>query len=371
MRWSIGFVCIASLISSPVFAQGLKGLGGKGILKGGGLLSVDPKAVAFERELLGLLNELRGEVHEPLVSNASLVGFSRGESVRIAKSGAKEMRTSAGRIKKRNLAPHGHYIRFAYGAQAKAIVGQLKADSAWLDALTGDFAEVGIGAHWVDDPGFFQVTVLLARNPDPMLGKPGLSMAQTDPVMHETLPAVKVCYDKALTDNPNLSGKAIFKIVIGQDGAVKSTAVSKSIGHIGFDECAVLILRGLKFPRPYKGKPVVLKHPFAFNPPQGDRRLGKLKERHIRQAFRGARNDFVACYDRRLKAKPNLAGNIELSLTVLPNGRVSQLRTSKDEPGDLPLTSCILKRAQRIRFPKPKFGGEVDLVYPVSFAKGL
>ena len=48
-------------------------------------------------------------------------------------------------------------------------------------------------------------------------------------------------------------------------------------------------------------------------------------------------------------------------------GKPSLLRVSLDEIGDKALTACILARAAKVRFPRPKHGGEVGVEYPLHF----
>ena len=47
---------------------------------------------------------------------------------------------------------------------------------------------------------------------------------------------------------------------------------------------------------------------------------------------------------------------------------VSGPAQAEDEPRDVPLSSCVLKRAKELRFPAPDHGGEVDISYPLYFA---
>ena len=214
---------------------------------------------------------------------------------------------------------------------------------------------------------YFQVAVMLTRSPDPMAGKPGLAREQTDSIMQRNMFRFKQCYDYALEEDPNLKGQIVLKVVIGPAGSVSEASLLRKMGNGTFDTCALTVARSLQFPKPYKGKPVTLNHPMAFSPAHGTRRRGKLTRTQIDGAFSRARYDFKRCYESRLKAKPQLHGKIVIAFTVRPDGGVTKVRLTEDQPADLTLSNCVLKRAKELRFPRPEHGGEVDLEYPLNF----
>ena len=126
------------------------------------------------------------------------------------------------------------------------------------------------------------------------------------------------------------------------------------------------MVRKLRFPKPYKGKPVTLDHPMRFSPPQGNRRIGKLSRSEIDRAFMRYRHDFQTCYEKRQKSNKLLKGTINVKLTVLPDGRVTKVLL--ENPFDSALAECLKPFINRMRFTRPKHSGEVDVVYPLKFA---
>ncbi len=347
-----------------------KGLGQPGGLgAGGGLLKVDPKASALENALLQQVNDLRKKKKlPPMAMSARLRTLMRKESAMAAKGDPAAAKIHE-RIKTQGMAPYGYMVSAVYGTDAAELFKGLKKDKKIVEAMLKEYVSAGIGALWVpDEPPYYQVTVLFAQEPDPMAGKSGLTKAQTDPVMRAATPRFKGCYDQALKRNPNIGGSMLVKIVIGAGGKVSQSVVLQSLKDVDLDVCLTTVARGLTFPAPYKGKPVTLNHPFAFAPPQGGRRLGKLSDGQLNGVFSRARSSFRRCYDDRLVKKPKIGGEIILALTVLPSGDTKNVRLSEDEIGDLPLAKCILSLAQELRFPRPKFNGEVDVTYPLSFA---
>ena len=351
------------LVPGTLWAQGLKGLG-----LPGGLHKTDPKVMAFEAELLNKINVLRQKKKLAALKMDSRVrGFARREA-ELAATGDPTAKSIKDRIKGRGLAPYGFQMQYAFGATSARVLKDLQKNRAMEQALIGEFVRVGIGAFWVpiEEP-YFQVLVLLPRDPDPMAGEPGLSPAQTNKVMHAAMPRIKKCFDKALKSNPNLRGEVLLQLVIGKAGTVESVKEIKGLGAPAFDVCAMEIVKGLQFPKPYKGKPVTLNHPMRFSPPQGDRRLGKLTTTQIKGTFSRVSIRFRKCYDERVKKKPELKGTIELALTVRRDGGLKDLRVISDDIEDEPLNACVLKVARELHFPRPKHDGEVDLTYPLRF----
>lgn len=351
-----------------VWAQGLAGLGPPG-----GLTAVDSKAVRVEDDLLQIINGLRTKKGKtPFGMDERLRRFSRNEA-KMAAIGAPGASQTGQRIKAQKLAPVGHHFHFTYGSKAGAILKGMKKDAATRAALIGEFSRIGIGAFYVPDTKpYFQVALLLVRDPDPWGAKPGLSRQQTDPVMDQAAGRIKECYDNALKRNPNLIGNVSFQIVVAGDGSVSSAHFMKSLNAMEFDLCAIKVVETLRFPKPYKGKPVTLTHPMRFTPPHGDRRLGTLSETQIRGAFRKASYDFRKCYNAASKKTPKLKGTLTVALVVQPDGSHKGLKVVNDELGDKAMSRCVLTRIREVRFPRPKYGGEVDVTYPLVFepAKG-
>ena len=335
---------------------------------GGGLATLNPKAMAVESDLLNAVNALRRKSkQQPLAMEMRLRLFARKEA-----EGAARGDPTAGavhdRVKQQGMAPYGYFLQSVYGTSAADLLKRLRADAATRAALVDSYAKAGIGAFYVPaDPPYFQVLLLLAAEPDPMAGKPGLSTEQTNPVIQRAMPAISRCYDRALERNPNLRGKVLFSIVIGGDGRATETTLLNSLGEADLDVCMLQVVRGLQFPKPYKGKAVTLNHPIQLQPPQGDKVVGKLTAAQIRATFDRATFELTQCYEGRLAERPRLAGKMVLALTVLATGEVTRVRFTEDALGDGPLAQCILAVATALRFPRPSYGGEVDVTYPLNF----
>jgi len=349
---------LAAVLGAP---QGLP-------LTGGLRKAADPKVVAFELAVHNALNETRAKAAQTtLTLDERLRAFARAEA-ELAATGNPSAATVGERIKQHVLAPYGHYLQFSFGVDATKLVADLIKDKAVRANLTGDFAKAGIGAFFVPaDKPYYQVALLLVREPDPMAGKPGLSPTQTDPVMSTAMPAFAACYDGALKEDPNLRGDVVLQVVIGAGGKVDAAKWLKAIGRPAFDDCGLGVGRGLVFPAPYKGKPVTLNHPMRFTPPQGNKRVGRLTPAQLSSGFTRAQGDFKACYDERVKMKPTLGGTLTLALRISADGAVDAVDVLQDELADGDLAACVVARARSLRFAVPEFAAPLDVTYPLRF----
>ena len=275
------------------------------------------------------------------------------------------------RIKKQSIAPHGYHFQFLAGPTEKSVVDAVRRDRALTDALEGDFARIGVGAFLAPaDKPFFQVMILLAKDIDPRAGKPGLTVAQTDAVMKRGVQNMEQrCYQEQLERDPNFGGQALFEFLIGAEGAVKEVKLLRPLGDDNFQLCLLGVARKLKFPEPYKGVPVTLRHPVRFQPAQGKKVVGKLSDGQIRATFARAAADFRACYRQRLEARSRkeLAGQVLLSLDITPAGSVSAIDVVDNTTLDKRLEACVVERVKTLRFPEPKYGGPVNVTFPLEF----
>ncbi|MEL7306154.1 MAG: AgmX/PglI C-terminal domain-containing protein [Myxococcota bacterium] len=347
-------------------AQGLEGLGPPGQLK----QDASPKIIQFEDSLHKHLNERYRDSKSALTADPKLRNFARRHA-RLAASGQVQSTELKDRIKKQRIAPHGYHFQFLAGPNEKAVINAVRRDQALTDALGGDFARIGVGAFLAPaDKPFFQVMILLAKDIDPRAGKPGLTAAQTDAVMKgAVLDMEQRCYQNQLERDPNFGGQALFEFLIGAQGAVKEVKLLRSPGDDNFELCLLGIARKLKFPEPYKGVPVTLRHPVRFQPAQGKKILGKLSDGQVRATFARAAADFRACYRQRLEAlgRKELAGQILLSLDVTPAGSVSAIDVVDNTTLDKRLEACVVQRVKTLRFPEPKYGGPVNITFPLEF----
>jgi hypothetical protein len=361
---------VSALLCLPSLAFGQAptkaGLGGP--IKG--LSMTDPKTVKFEMDLLAAVNELRKAAKlEPLAMDDKLRVLTRQHAEGVAK-GERAANALEEIIKTQKLAPNGFRIQYVAGTKPKEILKEIDKDKTATGSLKQEFARIAIGAFWVpeDKAPYFQAGIVVVTELDPMAGKPGLTLAETNKVMNEAASTINtLCYETALRANPNFGGSLVFQLVIGAKGRVDTVKLNVKTNNDRFDDCATDVAKGLVFPAPYKGKPVTLNHPLRFVPPHGDKKVGRLAEGHISRVFRLAEPNIKGCYDERIKTKAGLKGTISLYLLVGVDGGIKSLVVEHDEIGDAELTTCVTTQVQKLMFPAPEFGGEAEVRFPIRF----
>jgi hypothetical protein len=75
---------------------------------------------------------------------------------------------------------------------------------------------------------------------------------------------IKFCYEKALMDKPDLSGKVMSHFMIGMDGKVtKSSITSSTMNSAAVDDCIARVIGRLEFQKPNGGL-CMINYPFVF-----------------------------------------------------------------------------------------------------------
>ena len=94
---------------------------------------------------------------------------------------------------------------------------------------------------------------------------PGLAKSVVAATIRENLPAIRLCYQRALAVRSTLHGEVFVTFVIVADGTVSSAEVSSStLDHPDMEACVCKRIKRLRFPEPAGGGTVVVNHPFVF-----------------------------------------------------------------------------------------------------------
>ncbi len=91
---------------------------------------------------------------------------------------------------------------------------------------------------------------------------------------------------------------------------------------------------------------------------------GDLDKNIIRRYVRRKLSHIKYCYEKQLLADPSLAGTVRVKFVIDSAGRVA---TASATGISKQVDSCIAGVFQAMRFPKPKGGGVVSVVYPFTF----
>lgn len=98
------------------------------------------------------------------------------------------------------------------------------------------------------------------------------------------------------------------------------------------------------------------------------RTVKALEPHEIRQTIVRQLPKVRACYERTLKAEPQLRGRLVLSMKVQPEGTVKNARISDDGIGSDALSACVESAVSSWRFPEGTEAVAVD--YPVTLKPG-
>ena len=96
--------------------------------------------------------------------------------------------------------------------------------------------------------------------------------------------------------------------------------------------------------------------------------LGAVDPELIRKLLREYIPHFRHCYQKELIRNPNLSGIFDLDFQITSKGRGSSLRitNSKTRFTNNGL-GCLKSVIKKIKFPRPRGGGTVDVVQPLNF----
>jgi hypothetical protein len=93
---------------------------------------------------------------------------------------------------------------------------------------------------------------------------------------------------------------------------------------------------------------------------------GKLPKGVVDEKLKSAGPAIQACYERGLKAKPDLQGDVDIDFVVAPDGKVAHASAAEGDTAlaHAPTVDCILAEIRKLTFPEPS-GGRVFLNYPL------
>ena len=93
---------------------------------------------------------------------------------------------------------------------------------------------------------------------------------------------------------------------------------------------------------------------------------GDLDASKIARVIRRQSSAIQRCYENELKRNPELAGKLEIEITIGEDGRVKDADVLTNTLGSGAVAKCATSRIKRWRFPKPD-GGSVTFVAPFNF----
>jgi TonB family protein len=97
---------------------------------------------------------------------------------------------------------------------------------------------------------------------------------------------------------------------------------------------------------------------------------GALDREQVRDVVRKHINEVRSCYNAGLTLCPNLNGRVAIEFVIEPNGKVRSAEVLESTHKDTRVPACIAGAVERWRFPKPKDGKPVTVIYPFNLSPG-
>jgi TonB family protein len=94
---------------------------------------------------------------------------------------------------------------------------------------------------------------------------------------------------------------------------------------------------------------------------------GSISADAVSRTIRRGMRSITSCYQRALRANPELAGKITVRIAINTMGRVVGVEVDEDTLGDPRVTSCIVRYIKRWRFPAPEQGDQGSVSVPFVF----
>lgn len=94
---------------------------------------------------------------------------------------------------------------------------------------------------------------------------PALSKEEIGATIRRSLPRFTYCYERELTQHPELVGKVSVYFAIGPEGRVASATIrDTTMNNATVEACLLKVMQGLTFPRPRNKGIVTVTYPFVF-----------------------------------------------------------------------------------------------------------
>lgn len=101
----------------------------------------------------------------------------------------------------------------------------------------------------------------------------------------------------------------------------------------------------------------------------GTQNVDTLNSASVQQVVWDHREAVAGCWRRASADNPGVAGRLVLRWQIDDEGRVTSMSTTEDSTQDEVLGACIEKVVQRLQFPAPLPGEQVDVRYPFAIPR--
>ena len=216
-----------------------------------------------------------------------------------------------------------------------------------------------------------------------------MDMGRIRTVVRSHLRDVRDCRDQHAAA---YAGRLAARFVIAHSGQVCAARIAEATPReAALEQCVADAVRAWRFPAPKGTGPVTVTYPFDFTAPgpvvplefddcsqasgtgdggvdggaAPDAPAGSLPKEEIRRVIRANIAEVRECYESALERWEDVAGKVDLRFVIAGEGRVCAARVSESTVSDVAMGNCIVRAAQRWRFPP--VDGVVIVTYPFVF----
>jgi len=94
------------------------------------------------------------------------------------------------------------------------------------------------------------------------------------------------------------------------------------------------------------------------------------KKKDTMEKIQKALGEILECYKKLLPMNPNLQGEMNVIITILPEGKVKSVKFESDTTGSEPLQECTRKSFKKLKFEKKIGGGKsVTATVPIKIVQ--
>jgi hypothetical protein len=98
-----------------------------------------------------------------------------------------------------------------------------------------------------------------------------------------------------------------------------------------------------------------------------DLKGGGLKTQEVQAVVRANLNMVRHCYEEALQLEPDLEGRIKVKFVITSAGRIGEISAIQNTMDNADMAFCIFLKMLRWKFPPPRNGQNVAVVYPFVF----
>jgi hypothetical protein len=154
------------------------------------------------------------------------------------------------------------------------------------------------------------------------------------------------------------TGKLVVYFVIKHDGSTADAKPKEASSNAALDKCIAAQFLKWTFPKPHGSVMMSVVYPFTFSKP------ANLEKEQVAETVRNHQVDIKTCYDESLKKKPDVAGTINVDITVAPSGQVAEAKLHDSTAKFPQLETCIVGKIKAWQFPKPDGTGNFSFTFP-------